>query len=71
MNVLGQSVKVYFEEKMYKYKPQRSVSKETLETLKCLNVTSLWELGKALTSITINYENPNRDIVYLHNLFDK
>ncbi|RGB23585.1 hypothetical protein C1646_774280 [Rhizophagus diaphanus] len=61
MNVLGQSVKFYFEEIMKKYKPQRSVSKETLETLKSLNVTSLWELGKALSSITINYENPNRD----------
>ncbi|RHZ65797.1 hypothetical protein Glove_311g39 [Diversispora epigaea] len=50
MNVLGQSVKFYFEEKMKKYKPQRSVSKETLETLKSLNVTSLWELGKALSN---------------------
>ena len=40
MNVLGQSVKFYFEEKMKKYKPQRSVSKETLETLKSLNVVS-------------------------------
>ncbi|CAG8631033.1 22396_t:CDS:10, partial [Racocetra persica] len=61
MNVLGPSVKVYFEAEMKKYKPQRSVSKEALETLKYFNVTSLSELGKALSNITINYENPNRD----------
>ncbi|CAG8507869.1 25020_t:CDS:10 [Racocetra persica] len=71
MNVLGPSVKVYFEAEMKKYKPQRSVSKEALETLKYFNVTSLSELGKALSNITINYENPNRDIVYLRHLFEK
>ncbi|CAG8445528.1 9279_t:CDS:10, partial [Acaulospora morrowiae] len=56
MDVLGQSVKVYFEEKMNKYKPQIRVKRNfgNFET-------SLWELGKALSSITINYENPNRD----------
>ncbi|CAI2192582.1 5899_t:CDS:10, partial [Funneliformis geosporum] len=67
MNVLEQPVKFIFEEKMKKYKPQRFVLKKTLEILKYLNV----KLGKALSSITINYENPNRNTVYLHNLFDK
>ncbi|CAG8739453.1 987_t:CDS:2, partial [Cetraspora pellucida] len=33
MNILGPSVKVYFEAEMKKYKLQRSVSKEALETL--------------------------------------
>ncbi|RIA85928.1 hypothetical protein C1645_741215 [Glomus cerebriforme] len=75
MDVLGQSVKFsvkfYFDAEMKKYKPQRAVSEGALETLKCLNVTSLSELGKALSSITINYENPNRDKVYLRHLFEK
>ncbi|CAG8716720.1 7231_t:CDS:2, partial [Funneliformis mosseae] len=71
MNVLEQPVKFYFEAEMKKYKPQKAVSKEALETLKCINVTSLSELGNALSSITINYENPNRDIVYLRHLFEK
>ncbi|CAI2193402.1 2903_t:CDS:2 [Funneliformis geosporum] len=57
MNVLEQPVKFIFEEKMKKYKPQRFVLKKTLEILKYLNV----KLGKALSSITINYENPNRN----------
>ncbi|CAG8546896.1 4816_t:CDS:10 [Ambispora gerdemannii] len=56
MDVLGQPVKFYFEAEMKKYKPQRAVAEDALETLKCLNVTSLSELGKALSSITINYE---------------
>ncbi|CAG8604012.1 4961_t:CDS:2, partial [Paraglomus occultum] len=40
MDVLGQSVKVYFETEMRKYnnKPRRAVSEKALETLKCLNV---------------------------------
>lgn len=40
MDVLGQSVGFYFEIEMKKYKPQRSVSKEALEILRCLNVVS-------------------------------
>ncbi|POG78378.1 hypothetical protein GLOIN_2v1766850 [Rhizophagus irregularis DAOM 181602=DAOM 197198] len=38
MDVLGQSVKFYFEAKMKKYKSQITMSKEALETLKYLNV---------------------------------
>jgi len=41
MDVLGQPVKFYFEAEMKKYKPQRAVSKEALETLKCLNVVCI------------------------------
>lgn len=41
MDVLGQSVKFYFEAEMKKYKPQRAVSEEALETLKCLNVVCI------------------------------
>ncbi|CAG8804319.1 26610_t:CDS:2, partial [Dentiscutata erythropus] len=69
--IIGPSVKVYFKAEIKKYKPQRSISKEALETLKYFNVTSLSELGKALSNITINYENPNRDTVYLYHLFEK
>ncbi|CAG8733957.1 16872_t:CDS:10, partial [Funneliformis caledonium] len=53
------------------YKPKKNISKEIANCLKKFNVTSLKDLGKTLSEVHIDYNNLDRDIFYLHRLFQK
>ncbi|RIB10071.1 hypothetical protein C2G38_2043802 [Gigaspora rosea] len=68
---LSQLVMSYFEMKMQEYKPKKVLSVEVVKMLKLFNVTSLEDLRRALTEAKIDYCNLDRDIVYLHRLFEK
>ncbi|CAG8487196.1 10197_t:CDS:2 [Funneliformis mosseae] len=68
---LGKSIKLYFEARIQDYKPKKNISKEIANCLKKFNVTSLKDLGKALSEVHIDYDNLDRDIFYLHRLFQK
>nr|CAG8660408.1 9827_t:CDS:2 [Entrophospora candida] len=72
LKVLGNSVTSYFEVKMKDYKPKKAISEEAAaKALKKFNVTSIKDLGKALAKVKVDYNNLDRDIVYLHHLFQK
>ncbi|CAG8737832.1 1472_t:CDS:2, partial [Dentiscutata heterogama] len=71
MQALGQSVISHFEAKMQEYKPKKALSAEVIRILKTFNVTSLEDLGKALDDVKIDYNNLDRDIIYLRRLFEK
>ncbi|CAI2202105.1 10884_t:CDS:2, partial [Funneliformis geosporum] len=57
--------------KMQEYKPKKALSTEVMRILKTFNVTSLEDLGKALDNVKIDYNNLDRDIIYLRRLFEK
>ncbi|CAG8615191.1 1566_t:CDS:2 [Funneliformis mosseae] len=61
----------HFEVKMQEYKPKKALSVEVMRILKTFNVTSLEDLEKVLDEIKIDYNNLNRDIIYLRRLFEK
>ncbi|CAG8627094.1 10078_t:CDS:10 [Funneliformis mosseae] len=67
---LGQSVISHFEAKMQEYKPKKALSTEVMRILKTFNVSSLEDLGKALDDVKIDYNNLDRDIIYLRCLFE-
>ncbi|CAG8741026.1 15624_t:CDS:10, partial [Dentiscutata erythropus] len=71
LEALGQSVISHFEAKMQEYKPKKALSAEVIRILKTFNVTSLEDLGKALDDVKIDYNNLDRDIIYLRRLFEK
>ncbi|RIA89407.1 hypothetical protein C1645_806242 [Glomus cerebriforme] len=71
LEALGQSVISHFEAKMQEYKPKKALSVEVMRILKTFNVTSLEDLGKALDEVKIDYNNLDRDIIYLRRLFEK
>ncbi|CAG8609118.1 5019_t:CDS:10 [Funneliformis mosseae] len=71
LEALGESIKLYFEEKIQIYKPRKVISEDVAKTLKKFNVTSLEDLGKVLSEVQIDYNSLNRDIVYVHRLFQK
>ncbi|CAG8668298.1 10341_t:CDS:10, partial [Funneliformis caledonium] len=71
IRALEQSVILHFEAKMQEYKPKKALSVEVMRILKIFNVISLEDLGKALNEVKIDYNNLDRDIIYLCRLFKK
>ncbi|CAG8450000.1 15649_t:CDS:10 [Funneliformis mosseae] len=71
LEALGESTKMYFEEKIQRYKPRKVISEDVAKILKKFNVTSLEDLGKVLSEVKIDYKSLDRDIVYVHRLFQK
>ncbi|CAB5395244.1 unnamed protein product [Rhizophagus irregularis] len=71
LEALGKSVISHFEAKMQEYKPKKALSVEVKRILKTFNVTSLEDLGKALDAVKIDYNNLDRDIIYMRRLFEK
>ncbi|CAG8833995.1 8204_t:CDS:2, partial [Gigaspora margarita] len=71
LEALGESIKMYFEEKIQIYKPRKVISEDVAKTLRKFNVTSLEDLGNVLSEVKIDYNNLDRDIVYVHRLFQK
>ncbi|KAF0443007.1 hypothetical protein F8M41_003606 [Gigaspora margarita] len=71
LEALSESIKMYFEEKIQIYKPRKVISEDVAKTLRKFNVISLEDLGNVLSEVKIDYNNLDRDIVYVHRLFQK
>ncbi|CAG8742415.1 21105_t:CDS:2, partial [Dentiscutata erythropus] len=71
IEALEQLVILYFEAKLQKYKPKKTLFIEIIRILKIFNVTSLKDFGKALDEVKIDYKNLDHDIIYLCCLFEK